>query len=167
MKKIFTILGIAALCFAACSRAIDLQDSDLEYTASESAEDIAATSGYYTISKVLQFSDENPDGVDIKPYFDWFDSFSVELKNEEGKMLISGITIDNGNIPHDRYGFSLPASETECYFDDSQTPYCIRRKADDVQLVVYNGANLYLDFTLSDKGISYRYVLNPTKKQED
>gem|GEM_PF-961174 len=166
MKKIITIFGIAAMLMAGCTREIELQESDLEYTPTESESGAAASSdGYYTITKVLQYSDENPDGLDIKPYFDWFDSFNVQMTVENGTII--GIKIDNGDVPHDRYGFTLPSEVEGCYFDDSATPYCIRRSSDDQLLVTYQGADLYFDFTLADKGISYRYVLSATTKEEE
>ena len=148
-----------------CNVQLDLQDSDLQYSAAEENPDQLPEPGYYTISKVLQFSDEYSNGFDIKPYFDWFDSFSIEITSEDGK--ISGIKIDNGDIPHNRYGFTLPASETECFFDDSQSPYCIRRTSDNQQLVVFSGAHLWFDFTLADKGLTYRYILDATNKPKE
>ena len=94
-------------------------------------------------------------GVDINPYFDWFDSFKLTLTTTDGKP--SSIVIDNGSIPHNNYGFTLPTSATDCYYDATKKMIC--RTSDMTELISYDNGKISIPFSLDGKGVSYKYVL--------
>ena len=100
----------------------------------------------------------NVNGIDIKPYFDWFDSFQLEIRRTDGK--ITGIKMNNGNIPHDMYGFNLPTEEVECYFDNSVQPNAIRRKSDDQIVAVFRKGVVCMEFNMDCKTVSYRFMFS-------
>lgn len=156
MKIRYIISVFAALSlFAGCFKDIELQDTtaDSKYEADKTTE--------YGIWKVLQIDDVNVNGVDIKPYFDWFDTFKLNLRREDGK--ICGISIDNGDIPHDNYGFDLPTAEVRCYFDNSVRPNVIRRSSDDQVIATFRSGVICMDFSLDCPSVSYRFMFSGAK----
>lgn len=140
------------LMLAGCVKNIELQDTtaDSNYEADKTT--------VYGIWQVLQIDDVNVGGIDIKPYFDWFDTFKLTLRRENGK--ICGISIDNGNVPHNKYGFDLPTSEVACYFDNSVRPNVIRRASDDQVIAVFRKGVICMDFTLDCSSVSYRFMFS-------
>ena len=142
MKKYLLLFAAAAFLLAGCDKPTPEPDPE---PVVETAE--------YTISQVLQTT--GGASVDIKPFFEWFDSFNLTLKITDGKP--SAITINNGSIPHSNYGFTLPTSETECYYDATKKMLC--RTSDMTNLVGYDNGKITIPFTLDGKGVSYEYVL--------
>ncbi len=115
------------------------------------------TSTYY-LWKALQIDDVNVNGIDIKPYFDWFDTFELQIRRENGK--ICGIKMNNGSIPHDKYGFNLPTEEVQCYFDNSVQPNAIRRTSDDQIVAVFRKGVICMEFQLDCQTVSYRFMFS-------
>ncbi len=111
----------------------------------------------FRIFKVLQIDDVNVNGIDILPYFDFFDTFSLTLTYEEGK--ISHLTMSNGDIPFSKkYGFDIPSGEVDVYFDGSVFPNAIRRSDNNEILATFNKGVLVMDFQLDCASVSYRYM---------
>ncbi len=153
-KTLRTILGIlsATVLLSGCVKELNLHDTtaDPNYEPNK-------VSTYY-LWRVMQIDDVNVNGIDIRPHFDWFDTFSLELRRKDGK--ISGIKMVNGDIPHNAYGFDLPTSEVECYFDNSVQPNAIRRKSDDQIIAVFRKGVICMEFGLDCKTVSYRYMFS-------
>ena len=154
MRNILNIvlgLIVAVLC-TGCVQTLNLHDTtaDPNYEPNK-------TSTYY-LWKAMQIDDVNVNGIDIKPYFDWFDTFELQIRRENGKIV--GIKMNNGDIPHDDYGFDLPTSEVECYFDNSVSPNAIRRKSDNQVLAVFRKGVVCMEFQLDCKTVSYRFMFS-------
>ncbi|MBQ9310408.1 MAG: hypothetical protein IJ222_06030 [Bacteroidales bacterium] len=132
MKKLLVILAAAVTLFASCSK----------------EKDPVVENGVYKIDKVLQISDANKAGVDIKPYFDWFDSFALNVTETDGE--ITAIAVNNGSIPH---ALSLPATATDCVVENNTI------KVNGKAVALIEGGNIAIDFELGGKGVSYRYIL--------
>lgn len=146
MKKYLLLFAAAALLVVGCKKPNPTPEPD---------PDPVVETVNYVISQVLQISTSNPSGVDIKPYFDWFDSFKLTLTTTDGKP--SSIVIDNGSIPHNNYGFTLPTSATDCYYDATKKMIC--RTSDMTELISYDNGKISIPFSLDGKGVSYKYVL--------
>lgn len=153
-KTIRTILGILAVAAMTCGC---VQQIGLHDTVADPDYEPNAVSTYY-LWRALQIDDVNVNGIDIKPYFDWFDTFTLEIRRTDGK--ISGIKMNNGDIPHDKYGFNLPTDEVECYFDNSVQPNAIRRKSDDQILAVFRKGVVCMEFKLDCQTVSYRFMFS-------
>ena len=144
---------MAALVLATgCVKTLNLHDTTMD-----SGYEADKVSTFY-LWKVLQIDDVNVNGIDIKPYFDWFDSFQLEIRRTDGK--ISGIKMNNGNIPHDMYGFNLPTDEVECYFDNSVQPNAIRRASDNQIVAVFRKGVVCMEFQLDCQTVSYRFMFS-------
>ncbi len=156
-KTLRTILGIlsATVILGGC-----VKDLNLHNTVADPDYEPNKVTKYY-LWKALQIDDVNVNGIDIKPYFDWFDTFELELRRTDGK--ISGIKMTNGSIPHNKYGFDLPGSEVECYFDNSVQPNAIRRKSDGQVLAVFRKGVICMEFGLDCQTVSYRYMFSGKK----
>lgn len=153
MKIRYILSALAAMSLlAGCVQNIELQDT----TADSNYEADKTTT--YGIWQVLQMDDVNVSGIDIKPYFDWFDSFKLVLRRADGK--ICGISFDNGNIPHNKYGFDLPTSEVPCFFDNSVRPNVIRRTSDGQVIAFFQKGIICMDFTLDCSSVSYRFMFS-------
>lgn len=153
-NKLHIFLGMilaAALC-TGCVQTLNLHD-----TAADPNYEPNKTSHYY-LWKALQIDDVNVNGIDIKPYFDWFDTFELQIRRENGK--ICGIKMNNGNIPHDKYGFNLPTDEVECYFDNSVSPNAIRRTSDNQIVAVFRKGVICMEFQLDCQTVSYRFMFS-------
>ena len=150
--RVFLGLVAVAVLATGCVKTLNLHDTtmDSEYEADK-------VSTFY-LWKALQIDDVNVNGIDIKPYFDWFDSFQLEIRRTDGK--ISGIKMNNGNIPHDMYGFNLPTEEVECYFDNSVQPNAIRRKSDNQIVAVFRKGVVCMEFKMDCKTVSYRFMFS-------
>ena len=151
IRVILGLLAAAALA-TGCVKTLNLHDTTMD---EEYEPDKVST---FYLWKALQIDDVNVNGIDIKPYFDWFDSFQLEIRRTDGK--ISGIKMNNGNIPHDMYGFNLPTEEVECYFDNSVQPNAIRRKADDQIVAVLRKGVICMEFNMDCKTVSYRFMFS-------
>ena len=149
IRVILGLLAAAALA-TGCVKTLNLHDTTMD---EEYEPDKVST---FFLWKALQIDDVNVNGIDIKPYFDWFDSFQLEIRRTDGK--ISGIKMNNGNIPHDMYGFNLPTEEVECYFDNSVQPNAIRRKTDDQIVAVFRKGVICMEFNMDCKSVSYRFM---------
>ena len=154
MRNILNIvlgLIVAVLC-TGCVQTLTLHDTtaDPNYEPNK-------TSTYY-LWKALQIDDVNVNGIDIKPYFDWFDTFELQIRRENGK--IAGIKMNNGNIPHDHYGFNLPTEEVECYFDNTVQPNAIRRTSDNQIVAVFRKGIICMEFQLDCSTVSYRFMFS-------
>lgn len=115
----------------------------------------------YGLNKVLEIDPVNVSGIDVKPYFDFFDSYRMNLSVVDGK--ISGVEFETGDVPFSAYGFTLPKGKTACYFDNTVLPNVLRlqngatrTKSDPVIATLYKG-EFYVEFKLDFKDISYRY----------
>ena len=151
IRVILGLLAAAALA-TGCVKTLNLHDTTMD---EEYEPDKVST---FFLWKALQIDDVNVNGIDIKPYFDWFDSFQLEIRRTDGK--ISGIKMNNGNIPNDMYGFNLPTEEVECYFDNSVQPNAIRRKADDQIVAVFRKGVICMEFNMDCKTVSYRFMFS-------
>lgn len=155
MKKIIRLISAAIavmLLCTGCVKVLTLHDTTMDpnYEGDK-------TSTYY-LWKALQIDDVNVNGIDIKPYFDWFDTFELQVRRENGK--ICGIKMNNGSIPHDHYGFNLPTEEVECYFDNSVQPNAIRRTSDDQVVAVFRKGVICMEFQLDCSTVSYRFMFS-------
>lgn len=155
MKKIIRLISAAIavmLLCTGCVKVLTLHDTTMDpnYEGDK-------TSTYY-LWKALQIDDVNVNGIDIKPYFDWFDTFELQVRRENGK--ICGIKMNNGSIPHDHYGFNLPTEEVECYFDNSVQPNAIRRASDDQIVAVFRKGVICMEFQLDCSTVSYRFMFS-------
>ena len=151
IRVILGLLAAAALA-TGCVKTLNLHDTTMD---EEYEPDKVST---FFLWKALQIDDVNVNGIDIKPYFDWFDSFQLEIRRTDGK--ISGIKMNNGNIPHDMYGLNLPTEEVECYFDNSVQPNAIRRKTDDQIVAVFRKGVICMEFNMDCKSVSYRFMFS-------
>lgn len=155
MRNLYRFLLItiaAAVFFTGCVKVLGLHDTtaDPNYEPNK-------VSTYY-LWKALQIDDVNVNGIDIKPYFDWFDTFQLQIRRENGK--ICGIKMNNGDIPHDNYGFNLPTEEVQCYFDNSVQPNAIRRTSDDQVVAVFRKGVICMEFQLDCATVSYRFMFS-------
>ena len=155
MKKIIRLISAAIavmLLCTGCVKVLTLHDTTMDpnYEGDK-------TSTYY-LWKALQIDDVNVNGIDIKPYFDWFDTFELQVRRENGK--ICGIKMNNGSIPHDHYGFNLPTEEVQCYFDNSVQPNAIRRTSDDQIVAVFRKGVICMEFQLDCSTVSYRFMFS-------
>ncbi len=154
MKRI-DILKAGLLCllaaFVTSCYSIHLQDltPDEKYEANKTST--------FRIFQVLQFDDVNVNGINIQPYFDFFDTFRLTITYEKGK--ISRLAMNNGDVPFSRkYGFEIPAGEVDVYFDNSVFPNAIRRVDDDEILATFNKGVLVMNFQLDCASVNYRYM---------
>ena len=69
--RVFLSLMAAAALACGCVKTLNLHDTTMD---SEYEPDKVST---YYLWKALQIDDVNVNGIDIKPYFDWFDSFQL------------------------------------------------------------------------------------------
>ena len=110
-----------------------------------------------SIFKVLQFDDVNVSGIDILPYFDFFNTFRLTLTYKDGK--ISSMSMDNGDVPFSRkYGFEIPSQTVDVYFDNTVHPNAIRRTDSKEILATFNKGVLVMNFKLDCATVSYRYM---------
>jgi len=152
--KLRTLLfsAVIALLSCSCVQEISLQDTtaDPNYQADK-------VSTYY-LWKVIEIDDVNVNGIDITDEFDWFKTFSLQIRRKDGK--IAGIKMNNGDIPHNSYGFDLPTEEVACYFDSSVQPNVIRRTSDNAVVAVFRKGVICMEFSLDCNSISYRYMFS-------
>ena len=154
MKRI-NIFRIGLICilaaFVTSCYSVHLQDvtADEDYDGNRTST--------FRIYKVLQFDDVNVNGIDILPYFDFFNSFSLSLTYKDGE--ISRMSMSNGDIPFSKkYGFDIPSGEVEVYFDGSVLPNAIRRSDNNEILATFNKGVLVMNFQLDCASVSYRYM---------
>lgn len=91
--RIIALLSLVAVAVSSCY-SVGLQDltSDPDYDGNKTST--------FRIFKVLQFDDVNVSGIDILPYFDFFNTFRLTLTYKDGK--ISSMSMDNGDVPFSR-----------------------------------------------------------------
>jgi len=115
----------------------------------------------YGLNKVLEIDPVNVSGIDVKPYFEFFDSYRMKLYVTDGS--ISAVEFNPGEIPFTAYGFDLPTGKTECYFDSTVLPNVLRIKsgatksANDKVFATLLKGEFYVEFNLDYKDITYRY----------
>jgi len=108
----------------------------------------------YKLSKVLQIDPLNTSGIDIKSYFDWFDSYSLTVYVENGKYAYC--EVNTGDIPFNPYGFKVPAGKQACSLDNSVSPTAIRLSSGEV-LARYKQGQFVVPFQLDCSDISYEF----------
>lgn len=151
MKSFFKISGLltAALFLLAVSSCVEVGpvqehftqdiDSDYEFT--------------YGIREFIEYDAKNPGGINLMDHFDFFDTFKLKFYVEGGK--IAYLEIDNGDLPFDEFGFTLPTGKTACYYDEVAVPHEIRLSTGET-IVQFNTGEFVLPFTLDSKKISYK-----------
>lgn len=152
--KLRTIIIAAAVALMSCSC---VKDITLQDTTADPNYEPNKVSTYY-LWKALEIDDVNVNGIDISGEFDWFKTFSLQIRRKDGK--IAGIKMNNGDIPHNSYGFDLPTEEVPCYFDASVQPNAIRRTSDDAIVAVFRKGVVCMEFQLDCSTISYRYMFS-------
>lgn len=115
----------------------------------------------YGLSKVVEIDPVNVSGIDVMPYFDFFDGYRMKLSIVDGK--ISNVEFIAGDVPFSAYEFPVPSGKAACYFDNSTLPNVIRLQnggtpspSDPVVATLYKG-EFYVEFHLDFEDISYRY----------
>jgi hypothetical protein len=103
---------------------------------------------------VLQIDPLNTSGIDIKSYFDWFDTYSLTVYVENGKYAYCEVS--TGDIPFNPYGFQLPAGKQPCSLDNSVSPMAIRLSSGEV-LARYRQGQFVVPFQLDCSDISYEF----------
>lgn len=115
----------------------------------------------YGLNKVLEIDPVNVSGIDVRPYFDFFDNYRMKLSVEDSK--ISYVEFEMGDVPFSAYGFTLPTGKTACYFDNSVLPNVLRlqngssRSATDPVIATLNKGEFFVEFQLDYQDITYRY----------
>lgn len=109
----------------------------------------------YALREVLEIDPVNVNGIDVMPYFDFFDNFRFTIHYRGGK--IASVEIVNGDVPFSPYSFSFPEGEVECYFDTERLPNAIRMTSTDEVIAYYSTGEFYIPFQLDCKDISYEY----------
>lgn len=148
--RIIALLAFVSVVAASCY-SVGLQDltADPDYDGNKTST--------FRIFKVLQIDDVNVNGVNILPYFDFFNTFRLSLTYKDGK--ISRLSMDNGDVPFARkYGFEIPSGTVDVYFDNTVHPNAIRRSDTKEILATFNKGVLVMNFRLDCATVSYRYM---------
>lgn len=148
--RIYALLALVAVLASSCY-SVKLQDltTDPDYDGNKTST--------FRIFKVLQIDDVNVNGIDILPYFDFFDTFRLTLTYKDGK--ISKMSMDNGEVPFSKkYGFTIPEGTVDVYFDNTVHPNAIRRVDNGETLATFNKGVLVMNFKLDCATVSYRYM---------
>lgn len=109
----------------------------------------------YALREVLEVDPVNVNGIDVCPYFDFFDSFRFTIHYREGRIASCEVT--NGDIPFSPFSFAVPEGEVECYFDTERLPNAIRLKSTDEVIAYYSTGEFHMSFQLDCKDITYEY----------
>jgi hypothetical protein len=155
MKKILTSFALAfSLIFAVTSCDDTSNKMDKDYP---SDYDIK-----YALKQVIEKDPVNINGIDVYPYFDFFQTYRLTIHYKSGK--ISSIEFINGDIPFSTYSFPIPSGETECYYNTESTPNTIRLKGSDDAVVYFGNGELYVPFKLDCKDLTYEYRFKEIKE---
>ena len=109
----------------------------------------------YALREVLEIDPVNVNGIDVMPYFEFFNDFRFVIHYKDGK--ISSCEISNGSIPFSPYSFDVPEGEVECYFDTERVPNAIRLTSTDQIVACYTSGEFYIPFKLDCQDIDYEY----------
>lgn len=126
-------------------------DSDYEFT--------------YVLREFMQYSPTNPAGTNLIPYYDFFGDFTLKLYVVDGK--ISFLEIDNGSIPCDQYGFTLPSGKVACEYDSVAVPHALKLASGET-IAVFQSGEFVFPFVLDCEELSYKMtfsVLESTREK--
>ena len=163
MKRFFKIqvlLTAAAALLLAVSSCVEVGPSK-EHLSQDIDSDYEFT---YGIREFIEYDAKNPGGINLLDHFDFFDTFKMTLYVEGGKFAY--VEIDNGDLPCDEFGFTLPVGKTPCYYDEVAVPHVIRLSTGET-IAQFNTGELVLPFTLDSRKISYKMTfqtLNSTRE---
>ena len=152
MKRFFKIpvfLTAAVLFLSALSSCVEVAPTK-EHLSKDIDTDYEFT---YGIREFIEYDAKNPGGINLLDHFDFFDTFKMKFYVENGKFAY--VEIDNGDLPFDEFGFTLPQGKTPCYYDEVAVPHEIRLSTGET-IVQFNTGELVLPFVLDSKKISYK-----------
>ena len=118
-------------------------DSDYEFT--------------YGLREFMQYSPKNPSGTNLVPFYDFFGSFTLKIYVVEGK--ISFLEINNGDIPCDQYGFTLPSGKVACHYDAVAVPHALKLESGETIAIFQNGEFVF-PFVLDCEDLSYKMAFS-------
>ena len=152
MKRFFRIPGlltVMVLFLSAVSSCVEVGPVQEHYTLDTDA-DYEFT---YGIREFIDYDAKNPGGINLMDHFDFFDTFKLKFYVEDGKFAY--VEIDNGDLPFDEFGFTLPSGKTPCYYDEVAVPHVIKLATGET-IVEFNTGEFILPFSLDSKKISYK-----------
>lgn len=147
MKRIVYIISailLAGITFSSCTEVDVLADPDMPADCDVS----------YTISKVIQYDDINVKGIDIAPYFDFFEKLRFNINIENGEIV--SLEFNQDELPLSPFSYAMPAGEQKCRFDKSVLPWQIKLETGET-VAYYLRGEFYIPFQLDCKTISYEY----------
>lgn len=145
-KILMTVCLAAVLPLAGC---VEVAPTDKQM-AHDTDKDYEFT---YGIRQFLEFDAKNPAGINIAPYFDFFETFTLKIYVVDGKL--SFLDINYGDLPCDIYPFNLPAGKVECFYDETAIPHALKLATGET-LATFEGGEFVVKFVLDSQEINYK-----------
>ena len=147
MKRIIYILSailFLGVSFESCTEIDVLMDPDMPAN-----RDIT-----YTLGKVIEYDDINVKGIDIAPYFDFFEKlrFNLHFENHE----IVSMEFNQDELPLTPFKYARPSGVQKCYLDKEVLPWQLKLESGET-VAYYMRGEFYIPFQLDCNTISYEY----------
>ena len=110
----------------------------------------------YTARKVMQYDPVNINGINVAPYFDFFDTMRFTIHVVDNVMTTLSFT--NADIPFSPFSFDVPQGEVECLFDTSVLPNRLVIKNTGDVIAYFRNGEFYIPFQLDCEELSYEYT---------
>lgn len=145
------VVAVSALFLSAC---VEVAPSEESLRDSNFDTDYDFT---YGLREFMQYSPKNPAGTNLIPYYDFFGSYTLKIYVVNGK--ISFLEINNGDIPCDQYGFTLPSGKVPCKYDSQVVPHALKLESGETIAIFQNGEFVF-PFTLDCEDLSYKMTFS-------
>jgi len=149
-KEIILLLAAALIAFGGCRPVSNQMDPDLP-----SDGEIV-----YTLRQVLEYDPVNVNGIDVCPYFGFFNTLSFTIYVRDGKMV--SLQYTDGDIPFSPFKFDIPDGIVDCRLDTDVLPYALKLKETGETVAYFKNGEFYIPFQLDCKDLSYEYRFRET-----
>lgn len=109
----------------------------------------------YTLRQVIEYDPVNVNGIDVSPYFGFFNTLRFTIYVRDGKMTYLQYT--DGDIPFSPFAFDMEEGLVECMFDTEVLPYALKLKGSGETVAYFRNGEFYIPFQLDCKDLSYEY----------